>query len=577
MFFNGFLATGLSLGQETLTNVSFSWSRNLYKNTFNAKQTDIYSDSDMRKIFAAVVCMIIVASLALPPFVSADWSMFRSNPTHDGVGTGNPVYSLTLLWNYTTGDNVNSFPAVVDGVVYIASYDDNIYALNATSGQKIWSYDTGSSTDSSPAVVDGVVYVAGGDRNVYALNASDGTNLWTFYIGNGWGGSPTVDNGIVYIGSGDDYGPEDFFALNASNGQQIWNYSTGWGGAGSPAIVDGVVYFGSGDGYVYALNATSGHQIWNYTSTGAQFLSSPAVVNGVVYIAINGNSIGSCCCYSLNATNGIKLWKYNTTGIDNYVTTSPAVSNGVVYIGSRDGNVYALNADDGTELWKVTAGYFLFSSPAVVDEIIYLGSGDGNVYALDGASGAILSNYTVNNTPGRFVYSSPAVDNGVVYIGSCDHQVYALNGSFTPPPVKETFEVVDGDDIYVVETYSNSTVSNFVFNGESSYIRLNATGDSGTAGFCNVTFPQELIWGDFSIYLDEILLVEDFDYTRTFNGTHNIFHITYNHSSHLIEIVGTESIPEFSSIILSSILFVVILLVIIKEKRILRKNQFNLD
>jgi len=160
----------------------------------------------------------------------------------------------------------------------------------------------------------------------------------------------------------------------------------------------------------------------------------------------------------------------------------------------------------------------------------------------------------------------------VVYIGSCDHQVYALNGSFTPPPVKETFEVVDGDDIYVVETYSNSTVSNFVFNGESSYIRLNATGDSGTAGFCNVTFPQELIWGDFSIYLDEILLVEDFDYTRTFNGIHNIFHITYNHSSHLIEIVGTESIPEFSSIILSSILFVVISLVIIKEKRILRKK-----
>jgi outer membrane protein assembly factor BamB len=378
-----------------------------------------------------------------------------------------------------------------------------------------------------------------------------------------------VSDGVVYIGTDDDYGPEDFFALNASTGQQLWNYSTGWGGGGCPALVDGVAYFGSGDGYVYALNASNGQQIWSYTAPAAQFLQSPAVVDGVVYIAITVGNVGSF--YALNATSGNKLWNYNATGIDNYVTTTPAVSNDVVYICSRygmfyDGNVHALNACDGTEIWKVTAGSLIYSSPAIVDEVLYLGSGDGNVYALDATNGAILSNYTVDATAGPTVYSSPAVVDGVVYIGSCDHRVYALAGSLTPPPIKETFEVIDGDDIYFVETWSNSTVSDFTFDTESSSVQLNATADSGTAGFCNVTVPQDLIWGDFSVYLDEMLLVEGVDYTGTSNDTHNLFYMTYNQGSHIIEIVGTESVPEFPSIIVSFLIFAAILLFTIEQK-----------
>ena len=67
-----------------------------------------------------------------------------------------------------------SSPAVVNGVVYIGSDDDNVYALNATSGIQLWNYTTGDQVYSSPAVVSGVVYVGSDDDNVYALNATDG-------------------------------------------------------------------------------------------------------------------------------------------------------------------------------------------------------------------------------------------------------------------------------------------------------------------------------------------------------------------------------------------------------------------
>ncbi len=42
--------------------------------------------------------------------------------------------------------------------------------------------------------------------------------------------------------------------------------------------------------------------------------------------------------YALNASTGALLWKYTTGSL---VQSSPAVVNGMVYIGSIDGNLYA--------------------------------------------------------------------------------------------------------------------------------------------------------------------------------------------------------------------------------------------
>ena len=73
------------------------------------------------RVVAAVVCIIFLFSLVLIPFANADWTMFHADTSHSGAGTGNPVLTPTLLWNYTTGGVVDSSPAVVGGVVYIGS------------------------------------------------------------------------------------------------------------------------------------------------------------------------------------------------------------------------------------------------------------------------------------------------------------------------------------------------------------------------------------------------------------------------------------------------------------------------
>ncbi|MFX1532999.1 MAG: hypothetical protein ACFFDI_02050, partial [Promethearchaeota archaeon] len=95
-------------------------------------------------------------------------------------------------------------------------------------------------------------------------------------------------------------------------------------------------------------------------------------------------------------------------------------------------------------------------------------------------------------------------------------------------------------------------------------------GAAGTAGFCNVTIPSELMSGDFSIYRDGALLIKDVDYTGTYNGTHYLFSITYEHSTHTIEILATTVIPEVSSLIMLSLLNLATLTIIIFKKKFKR-------
>jgi outer membrane protein assembly factor BamB len=127
---------------------------------------------------------------------------------------------------------------------------------------------------------------------------------------------------------------------NVGNLQRKWGHITGRFVDSSPAVVNGVVYVGTTDHYVYALKASTGAKLWSY-QTGGHVTSSPAVANGVVYVGSWDNNL-----YALDASTGAKLWSY-TTG--NEVISSPAVANGVVYVGSADGKVYAFGLKKSTK------------------------------------------------------------------------------------------------------------------------------------------------------------------------------------------------------------------------------------
>jgi len=267
------------------------------------------------------------------------WPMFHHDLTHTGYSTSTAPTTNQTPWNYRTGSWVASSPAVVDDVIYVGSGDNNVYALNATTGRKVWNYTTGNCVQwSSPAVVGGVVYVGSTDNKIYALNAATGTTVWNYATGGAVWSSPAVVGGVVYVGSNDG----NVYALNAATGTTVWNYATGGAVWSSPAVVDGRVYVGSDDNKTYCLNASTGAHIWDYT-TGDVVESSPAVAAGIVYVGSNDHNV-----YALNAVAGTLVWSFRTS---DSVFSSPAVVHGVVYVGSLDGHIYAGRSID-VYLWN---------------------------------------------------------------------------------------------------------------------------------------------------------------------------------------------------------------------------------
>ena len=59
--------------------------------------------------------------------------------------------------------------------------DNKLYAINGKSGVKLWEFETGDWVNSSPAIgSDGTVYVGSDDNKLYAINGKSGVKLWEF-------------------------------------------------------------------------------------------------------------------------------------------------------------------------------------------------------------------------------------------------------------------------------------------------------------------------------------------------------------------------------------------------------------
>jgi outer membrane protein assembly factor BamB len=209
-----------------------------------------------------------------------------------------------------------------------------------------------------------------------------------------------------------------------------WAFETGGPVISSPAVVDGTVYVGSDDGSIYALGAETGEKQWS-TETEDRVSSSPAVVDGTVYIR---NWAGST--YALDAADGSRQWvNEGDDGRRGYVI--PVVADGTVYTPTSDG-LAALDTADGSEQWTAAVPAPQSLSLALADGTLYYGTTDG-LLALDGANGRELWHANRGSTS----FPSPTVVDGVVYSGDRDHGIYAL-------------ETATGDERWVFET--NETV-----------------------------------------------------------------------------------------------------------------------
>jgi len=97
---------------------------------------------------------------------------------------------------------------------------------------------------------------------------------------------------------------------------------------------------------------------------------------------------------------------------------------------------------------------------------------------------------------------------------------------------------------YFVDVVSNSTVSDFYFNPlEGPFLGFSVTALDDKTGFCRVTVPTGLLWTDdaWTVKVNNQTITPDIMEA----GGNTYFYFTYSHSAKIIEIRGTEAIPEF--------------------------------
>jgi len=154
------------------------------------------------------------------------------------------VGDLRPAWIFQTEivESLETSPIVVEGVMYVTTSFNHVYALNAETGEQIWHYKhkMGPITtyccgpnNRGVAVYGDRVYMGTLDARLVALDAKTGKLIWNVEVGNPELGysetmAPTAVNGKILIGTnGGEYGIRGFVkAYDWMTGDLLWHFHT---------------------------------------------------------------------------------------------------------------------------------------------------------------------------------------------------------------------------------------------------------------------------------------------------------------------------------------------------------------
>jgi alcohol dehydrogenase (cytochrome c) len=173
---------------------------------------------------------------------NGNYAQTRFHPA-DQITTAN-VKKLKVAWIFQTDirESMETSPIIVNGVMYVTTSFDHLYALNAQTGEQLWHYkhEMGPITvyccgpnNRGAAVYGDKVYLATLDAKLDAIDAKTGKMVWSQQIADPSLGysetmAPTAVDGKILIGTnGGEYGIRGFVkAYDANDGKLLWTFDT---------------------------------------------------------------------------------------------------------------------------------------------------------------------------------------------------------------------------------------------------------------------------------------------------------------------------------------------------------------
>ena len=161
---------------------------------------------------------------------------------------------------------------------------DQINRNNVEDLVPVWVFQTGKvdgGFSCTPLVADGVMYITSPSNRVFALDAATGEEIWHYYypapkdfglIYGPWNRGVALGDGLVFMGTIDNH----LVALDAKTGEEVWNVNIedvdqcGCNITGAPIVVKNKVVVGvtGGDsahrGYLNAFDTRTGKHVWRF-------------------------------------------------------------------------------------------------------------------------------------------------------------------------------------------------------------------------------------------------------------------------------------------------------------------------
>lgn len=195
--------------------------------------------------------------------------------------------------------------------------------------------------------------------------------------------------------------------------------------AAAPVIGAGRLFAVSSDGAIHAFDKDTGARIWTVSANLADDLRDAAFGGGVSFA--NGmlyatNGAGEVM--ALRAENGEEIWKAKPAGP---LRGSPTVAFGQVYVMTQDNQVIALNAQDGSLVWDESgstaqSGVFGVAAPAAGQGTVIAGYSSGELSAYRYENGRTLwadalARTNISTQVGSLtdIDADPIIDSGRVY------------------------------------------------------------------------------------------------------------------------------------------------------------------
>lgn len=319
-------------------------------------------------------------------------------------------------WITHTGNGIYSSPVFYNTRVYIGDDLGYLSCYSVIDGKKEWHYKVGERIVGTPAADNDIIVFGSADKNIYGINAVNGQLLWKCSAQEAVLGAVTIEKGIAYIGSSDHV----FRALDIKTGKSVWEYKGIKGYVEArPLIYDDKVIFGAWDNNLYALDKKNGELSWIWNAGFTRMHFSPAAVwpvgaDGKVFItdperamtaidvktgrtiwrtkqSMVRETIGvsedkrqiysktmqdSLVCYSTQSDKPNKIWATNVGYGYEHAPSMPVEKEGVVFGSTKNGLIFAVDADSGELLWKHKVGNSLINTvvPLSKNECLFTGS-----------------------------------------------------------------------------------------------------------------------------------------------------------------------------------------------------------